>query len=165
MDIASSSIIATFLQWPIDWPLFGLAASLFALESYSFGSTRSSSVAIAFPLAFLAMLWLPTAFLFNMVMPQLIEPVPQSALFALVFIGFYFLVHRVIFAYGSGSSDILRSLISGVATAIIIIVFWIQTPGLRDLWQFGPQIQMVFGESLRVWWLTGVFAALAYTRG
>jgi hypothetical protein len=164
MDIPTSTV-AMFLDWPMDWPILGLIAAILALESFASGSTRTSAISVAFPLAFLVVMWLPTTFLFNTIMPQLAQVEAQSAVFALVFIGMFLIVHRMIFSFGSGGGDVPQAIISGVATTVIIAVFWIQAPGLKELWQFGPQIQDIFGESLRAWWLAGAFAALAYTRG
>jgi len=164
MDIPTSTV-ALFSGWPVDWPILGLIAALLSLESFSSGSTRTSSISIAFPLTSIIFQWLPGTFLASAVMTQLTTPGAQSALFGLVFIGMYFVIHRMIFAFGSGSGDVPQSLISGIATTIIMVVFWIQTPGLKELWQLGPQVQLVFNESVRAWWLIGAFAALAYTRG
>src|SRR5262249_39920484 len=147
-------------DWSVDWPILGLIAALLSLESFSSGSTRTSSISIAFPIAWIIFQWLPATFLFATVLGQLATPQAQGAVFGLVFIGVYFVVHRMLFAFGSGSGDVPQALIAGIATTVIVLVFWIQTPGLKELWQFGSQVQLVFNESVRAWWLIGAFAAL-----
>jgi hypothetical protein len=164
MDIPTSTV-ALLSGFSADWPILGLIAALLSLESFSSGSTRTSSVSIAFPIAAILFQWVPTTFLVSAVMTQLSTPAAQSAAFGLLFIAMYFIINRMIYAYGSGGGDVPQALISGIATTIIMTVFWIQTPGLKDLWHFGPQIQLVFNESVRAWWLLGSFAVLAYTRG
>jgi hypothetical protein len=163
--VIPTSTVALLSGWPIDWPILGLIAALLALECFSSGSTRTSTIALAFPLTSIIFAWLPNTFLINALMHQLTTPEALSAFFGLIFIGFYFLIHRMLFAFGSGGGDVPQALISGVATTAIVIVFWIQTPGLKDLWQLGPQVQLVFNEFVRAWWLLGAFAVLAYTRG
>lgn len=164
MDVPTSTV-AMFSTWPMDWPILGLIAAILALEAFSSGSTRTSSISIAMPLAFLVVSWLPVTFLFSSVMPLLSDTNSQSAVFALVFVGMFLIVHRMLFSFGSGGGDVPQAIISGVATTIVIVVFWLQVPGLKELWPFGEQVHLIFGESLRVWWLAGAFAALAYTRG
>jgi hypothetical protein len=164
MDFPTSTV-ALFSGWPVEWPIFGLIAALLSLESFSSGSTRTSSISIAFPLTFIIFQWLPNTFLLSTIMLQLTTPAALSAVFGIIFIGMYFVIHRLLFAFGSGGGDVPQSLISGFATTVILIVFWIQTPGLKELWSFNSQVQLVFNESVRVWWLAGAFAALAYTRG
>ncbi len=162
---SSTDALGMFLNWPVDWPIIGLIAALLALEAFSSGSVRTSTISISFPLTFLIMQWLPNTFLFSSAMEQLTSKEAQSAVFGLIFIGMYFMIHRMIFSFGSAGGDVPEAVISGVATAIILVIIWIQTPGLKDLWQFHSQVQLVFNETVRVWWLIGAFAALAYTRG
>lgn len=164
MDIPASTA-ALFGGWPIDWPILGLIAALLSLESFSSGSTRTSTISIAFPITFLIFQWLPNTFIANTVMNQLVTPAALSAVFGILFIALYFVIHRMLFSFGSSGGDVPQALISGVATTIILTVFWIQTPGLMNLWHLGPQVQLVFNETVRAWWLLGAFAVLAYTRG
>jgi hypothetical protein len=164
MDIPTSTV-ALLSGWSVDWPILGLIAALFALESFSSGSTRTSSISIAFPITFIIYQWLPNTFLLATVFEQLTTPAAKGALFGLLFIAIYFVVHRMLFSFGSSGGDVPQALISGIATTVIVLVFWIQTPGLMDLWHFGSQVQLVFNESVRTWWLLACFATLAYTRG
>jgi len=171
MDLPTTSVAlvstttALLSAWPVDWPILGLIAALLSLESFSSGSTRTSAISIAAPISWVVYQWLSSTFLFTAVMSQLTTVSAQSAVFGLIFIAMYFIVHRMIFSFGSGGGDVPQSLIAGFATTIILLIFWLQTPPLLELWKFGPQVQLIFNESVRAWWLAGAFAALAYTRG
>jgi hypothetical protein len=164
MDLGTSSA-ALFGGLPADWPILILVAAILSLESFSSGSTRTNAISIAFPITSTLFWWLPSTFLAAAVMSQLTTTPALSAIFGLLFIGIYFVIHRMIFSFGSSGGDVPQAMISGIATTIIIVVFWLQTPGLSDLWRFGDQVQLVFNESVRAWWLIGALATLAYTRG
>ena len=164
MDLATSTF-AQLSQWPMDWALLGIFAALLALESFSSGSTRTSTVSLAFPISFVIAGWLPTTFITNTVVQHVSTPLLQAGLFLVVFSGIFFVIYRMIFSFGSAGGSVVNSILHGLSATIIVIVFWIQTPGLKELWQFGPQVQLVFGEAFRAWWLAGSFAVLAYTRG
>jgi hypothetical protein len=160
-----TSTVALLSGWSMDWPLLGIIAMLLSLECFSAGSTRTSTISIAFPLTAILFSWLPHTFLIASFMSQLGTPVAEAALFGLILIGAYFAIHRIIFAFGSGGGDVPRSVVSGVAATIILVIFWLQTPGLNEIWQFSAQVQLIFGEQAKAWWLIGTFAILAYTRG
>ena len=164
MDLATSTL-TQFSQWPMDWALLGIFAALLALESFSSGSTRTSAISLAFPIAFVITGWLPATFGTNVLAEHISTPYLQASLFTIVLIGIYVVIHRMIYSFGSAGGSVVNSILHGLSTALIIMVFWIQTPGLKDLWVFSPQIQLIFGEAYRAWWLAGSFAALAYTRG
>jgi hypothetical protein len=164
MDVSTTSM-AIINGWPIDWPILGLVAAILGLESFSSGSTRTSTISIAMPITFIITAWLPSTFLITAVMSQLTSPQALAAIFGLVFIAVYFVIHRMLFSFGSSGGDVPQALISGIATTIIVLIFWIQTPGLEEMWTFGTHVQLIFNESVRAWWLMGAFAALAYTRG
>ena len=76
---------------------------------------------------------------------------------------FFFVIHRSIFAFSNGLAP-LQALITGIASAIVLVVIWLQVPGLEAVWAFGSQVQAVFGEAYRFWWLAGSYIALAVVR-
>ena len=137
MEFASTTV-AEFLMWPMDWPLLGLLAALLSLESFSSGSTRTSAISIAFPLSFIVLGWLPHTFGISFIVDAISDPLSEAGLFLVIFVALYTAIHRMIFSFGSAGGSVVYALIHGAATAVIIAVFWIQTPGLQDLWQFGP---------------------------
>ena len=163
MDIASSTL-ALFAAWPADWVILSGIAALFALECFKYGSNRTSAIAIAMPVCFLIAQWLPTTFITDTVARELVQPIYLASMFAVVFVGVYLLAYRMVFSFNSTGS-VLQALLCGGAAAVIIVVVWIQTPGLKDLWQFSPQITYLFVESYRAWWLVGGYVALAFALG
>ena len=76
----------------------------------------------------------------------------------------YILVGSIGISYGSESGRPLQAALGGIAAAAIIIVVWMGMPVLNDLWNFGTQVQSIFGEAYRFWWLIGSYAALAFVR-
>ncbi len=167
MLLATTSLpsLALFLQWPIDWIILAVIAAILTLESFKSGSARTSALSMTLPISFLISQWLPNTFVVGTVVQQLTQPIMFAGVFIIVFIGIFFLLYRILFSYGSGGGGIMQALICGIATTIILVVFWIQTPGIREMWRFGPQVQFLFGQEFRAWWVTASFIALAFARG
>ena len=158
MDFAS--ILA---QWPIDWILIGAFAAFAALDGIRSGPTRAAALMLSLPAALLLVANLPDAIFLGPVAAQLTTPLAQAGLFAIVTAVLFFVIHRVIFTFSNGLPP-LQALIAGFAAVIVLVVIWLQVPGLEVVWNFGDQVQAVFGEAYRFWWLAASYIALAAVR-
>lgn len=162
MDLQSFSSIVN--QWPIDWILIGAFAAFAALDAIRSGPTRATALMLSLPAALLLIDKLPDAIFLGPVAAQFTTPLAQAGLFAVVTVAFFFVIHRVIFTFSNGLAP-LQALIAGIAAAIVLVVIWLQVPGLEAVWNFGDQVQAVFGEAYRFWWLAASYIALAAVRG
>ena len=161
MDVASLSSI--FTHWPTDWILIGAFAAFAALDAIRSGPTRATALMLSLPAALLLIDKLPDAVFLGSLSAQLVSPLAQAGLFAVVTAVLFFIIHRVIFAF-SNNLPPLQALIAGLAAVIVLVVIWLQVPGLEAVWDFGDQVRAVFGEAYRFWWLAASYIALATVR-
>lgn len=150
-------------QWPIDWILIGAFAAFAALDGIRKGPARATALMLSLPAALLLVAKLPAAVFLGPVATQLTTPLAQAGLFAIVTVVLFFVIHRVIFTFSNGLAP-LQALIAGLAAAIVLVVIWLQVPGLEAVWNFGDQVRAVFGEAYRFWWLAASYIALAAVR-
>ena len=151
-------------NWPTDWIILGALAVFIAAECWRSGSNRAASLALALPFSFLAMQALGHAAFLGSILLRSQAPIAEAITF-LGLIGLaYFFVHRILGFFSDSSGAPVQSLIAGIATAILLVVFWLQVPALASLWHFGPQVQAVFADQYRFWWMIGAYFALAYAR-
>ena len=162
MDAGSFSGILANL--PTDWILLGVLAVITALDVLRSGSTRAATVAIVAPLTLLVTATLPGAVIAGPVSQQFTQPAAEALLFGVIFIILFLFVYRILNTF-SENGGVVQASITGVAAVAVLVVVWLQVPALQSLWQFGPQVQMVFGESYRFWWLVAAYAGLAFVRG
>ena len=161
MDI--SSLFAVLTHWPVDWILIGAFAAFSALDAMRSGPTRATSLMLSLPAALLLVANLPDALFVGTLVAQFTTPLAQAGVFAVVTVALYFVIHRVIFTFSNGLPPI-QSFIAGLAAAIVLVVIWLQVPGLESVWDFGDQVRAVFSEAYRFWWLAGSYIALAVVR-
>ncbi len=167
MDPATDYVLLTtdfFSNIPLDWVIIGGFALLAALDCVRSGVRRVSQVALAFPLAALLMQSLPQAFILGEAAAQFTTPLMQALLLGFVFAVLYVLIGRVGISWGSEAGQTIQAALAGVAAAGVVATMWVATPALDSLWHFGPQVQEIFGEAYRFWWLLGAYGALAYIR-
>lgn len=161
MDWGAFSTISS--HWPTDWITIGAFAAFVALDSLRNGPARAASVALALPATLLLVGALPQALFLASFSLQFETPVGQLIIFAIVFGLLFFAIHRVVFNF-SESRGPLQALMAGLAAAVILVVVWLQVPALQSVWDFGPQVEAVFGETYRFWWLVASYVALVFTR-
>ncbi len=162
MNLTSLSTLVT--QWPTDWIIIGAFAAVVALDTLRAGSSRAAAFSLASLLSVTAFGELsqttPTASFIG----QFSAPIAQMVLFGIVLAILFLFMSRVVGLWGNSSEGPIQALIAGVACAGIVASVWLQVPTLDTIWHFGPQVQLIFGASYRLWWLIGGAAALAYVR-
>ncbi len=149
---------------PTDWIILGGLALAAALSAVRSGSERICTLALALPGAVLLLSALPTAAILGPIAKQFSTPVLQAALFGVLLAVMYMLVSRIGLSYNGGSGQTIQAGIAGLAFVVILVTISLATPALGSIWTFGPQVQGVFGETYRLWWLIGGYAALAFSR-
>ena len=165
MDFSSGySLVANALaHWPTDWIVLGAAAALLSLDALRSGPARAATLALVLPAALLLMQLLPRAAFVGSVIAGFDNAFKDLIIFSVISVLLYIVIHKIIFSF-SDSDGPLPALIAGVSAAIVLIVVWLQVPALGTLWHFGPQVQAVFAESYRFWWLLVAYAGLAFAR-
>ena len=164
MGMSTASISAFFLHVPTDWIIIGAFAIIVALDTIRSGSNRAVSLTLALPVALFVQESLSHAVLLGAALQQLTVAHADAIVFAVILVAVYLLTHRIIGFYSDSSGAPLSAVIVGVACAIIATLVWLQTPALFSLWNFGPNVQTIFGEAYRFWWLAGAYLALAFAR-
>lgn len=158
------SIIGFFVSIPVDWMIIGGFALLAALDCVRSGARRVSQITLAFPLAALLMQSLPQAYLLGDIASQFSTPLMQVLILGLLFVTLYLFLGRIGLSWGGEEGLTIQAAIAGVAAAAMVATMWVATPSLQSLWHFGPQVQEIFGETYRFWWLIASYAALAFVR-
>ncbi len=161
MDISSLSSI--FTHWPTDWILIGAFTAFAALDAMRSGPTRATALMLSLPTALFLIDKLPDAVFLGALSAQLVSPLAQAGVFVIVTVALFFVIHRVMFTFSNGLPPI-QALIAGIAATIVLVIVWLQVPGLDSVWHFGGQVQAVFSEAYRFWWLLASYFALAFVR-
>lgn len=158
------SISSVYASIPTDWLLIGLFAIFAAFDCLHSGARRACTVAVAFPVTTFLVIILPQTIILNTLLAQFANPFLDIIIFGALFAALYILIARFDFAWGNDSGQAIQAALAGVAATIIVVTFWVATPALNDLWQFGVQVQTIFGEAYRFWWIIGSYAALGFVR-
>ncbi len=161
MDFNALETLTT--QWPTDWIIIGAFAAFMALDALRSGSTRAAALMLSLPAALLVTNALQGSFFLGPLSAQFTAPNAQAGIFVAIAIFLYLAVHRAIFSF-SDSGGVVQALIAGLAVAVVFVVVWLQVPALQSVWQLGPQVQAVFSETYRFWWLIASYVALAFVR-
>lgn len=162
MDL--SGIGNFFAYIPLDWIIIAALAILLAFDCLRSGTKRVIALSLAFPLAYLLFASISSARFLSSLSAQSASPMLQSLLFGAILVGMYFMMRRISSGYGRSEIALAQSAIASLAASAIVIVIWLQVPALQSIWHFGPQIQAVFGEAYKFWWLLAAYAALAFVR-
>ncbi|MDO8552176.1 MAG: hypothetical protein Q7S01_01450 [bacterium] len=160
-----SSISNFFAYVPTDWIIIVALAVIASFDAIRSGMGRQVALALSLPVALLFSTSLQSAKFLSGILPQIGTPILKAAFFGVLFVVAYFLIRRMTESYGSGSGAVIQAVVAGVATTAIIVIIWLQVPELQAIWNFGPQVQAVFAEAYRFWWLLGSYVALAFVRG
>ena len=151
-----------FSHIPTDWIVIIAFAILIAFDAVRSGTGRACALALSLPVTLFLISEIPHAKVLSGIASQFGTPTLKAVLFGIVFVVAYILVRRMSAAYRNNNGASIQAVIAGVATAAVLVVVWLQVPELQSVWHFGAQVQAVFGEAYRFWWVMGAFAALAF---
>jgi len=150
---------------PLDWVVIIVFALIMSADALRGGPSRATALALALPLTLLVASALPDARLLGSIASQLNTPLIAALLHGILLVIVFICMYRITDTYGADSSHPIQAVFSGIAVAVIAVVVWLQIPALDSVWHFGPQIQAIFGDVYRFWWLLIGFIALAFARG
>jgi hypothetical protein len=148
---------------PVDWLIIILAGLLISGEALYAGSRHASALSLSIPIASLMFAAISRAAYLGQMLQKFSTPAEQAILFAIIAVIIFICTDRILSSFGNYGTP-LFAVISGIAATIVLAVFWIQIPALQSVWHFGTQIQSVFGDQYRFWWLLGSYIALAFAR-
>lgn len=160
-----AALMSVFSNIPLDWVVIAVFAFIMAADALRGGPSRATALALALPLTLLVAGALPDARLMGGIASQLTSPLLSVIFDGILLVIVFICMYRITDTYSADSAHPIQALFSGVAVAAIAVVVWLQIPALDSVWHFGPQIQALFGEVYRFWWLLIAYIALAFARG
>lgn len=134
------------------------------IDAMRSGTARAATLAVVFPLTFFFSGILSHVAILGPMTAKITAPFMQAAIFGLLFAVLFFLVYRIMYAFGGSGSMPFASVVASLAATIITLVVWLQVPALQSVWHFGPQIQAVFGVAYAFWWLIAAYLLMAFVR-
>lgn len=162
---AVGSLQAIAGNLPLDWLVLGAVVIVIALDALRSGLGRAISIALALPIAHFFFLLADSTFLAS-AEGLFSTPFMHTAVFGVLFVGLYFLIRRMGLEYvDSGMGAPVQAILGGTGVAVVFACIWLQTPVLSDLRAVSEQVETIFNESVRLWWLLGAYIALAFARG
>ena len=160
------TLTSVFHSLPLDWVILGGIVVVIGIDSLRSGVGRACALAAALPIALLLHSLLTKAALIGSLGVLSGSTLAQALTFGGIVLLSYVLVRRMGLEYlDGGMGEPIQAVLAGGAVAILFNIIWLQVPALDTLWHVGPQIQAVFAENFRLWWLLGAYAALAFARG
>lgn len=158
------SLAGIYSSIPTDWLILGSITIFIAFDILRSGARRAVSAALALPIALMLFAAAENAVVVGDIARQFETPPLQAALIGILFVVLYVLIGRMGLTWGGEAGQTIQAALGGVALTAIATTFWVAIPPLNSLWTFGPDVQLVFGESYRFFWLIGSYAALAFVR-
>lgn len=149
----------------MDWILLGGCVLGLTLDAMRGGTSRATALTLAISITLLLSTYIEKAFFFSTLGETLSTPLSQGLLILGLFVVLFIFMYRIIDSFGFDGQGAFPAFLAGLAATAVLTVFWLQTPILDSVWHFGPQIQGIFAEAYRFWWLMAAYLALAAARG
>ena len=145
---------------PLDAIVIGVFTLVIVIASLKWGTQVAAALAFSAPLAVFTFNAVPhTAYISGFV-GAFSAGLAAAGLFCALFVAFWLLAFRVIGSYGMTGAYPMQACLGGIAAATVVLVFWFQIPALDTLWHFGSQVQALFAEGYRLFWLIPAFLTL-----
>lgn len=155
-----------FTSIPLDWFIIGGIVVILAIDSLRSGIARAISLALSAALASFLFSLFDTALFLKDIAALNASPMAQAIIFIVLIIACFMLLRRMgIEHYESGVGEPVQAILAAVAATAVLILVWVHSPELQGLYEFSGQIQSIFSDAYRFWWILGSFATLTFVRG
>jgi hypothetical protein len=157
------SFASSFAGVPLDALVILGIIAIITLYSSRAGILPAISLSLALPLALsLVPLLASTAFL-GAIASSANNETLQAGVFIAAAVIFTMLIQRTVSSFDD-TSGFRRALMAGTASAIVLTVVWLRVPALASLWDFGSQVEAIFGAGYALWWLIAAYVVLGFAR-
>ncbi len=160
-----SPISAALSVLPFDWLIIALTFFLITIATMLIGPHYGTTLSLSLPISTFLFQQVQHTFILDQIAKQFATPAPQIAIFLIILTLVCVCMYRILSNLFSPSAYPIQAILTGLATTITLVVFFVQPP-LFDIpwWHFGAYVQKIFGESYRFWWLLGSYVAFAFAR-
>jgi hypothetical protein len=159
-----SDVIAFLGHVSPGWIVLLALAALAFFDSIRGGTARTTALALAFPLSYVLLQFIPSALFMGDIAKQFSSSVAQGVLAAIVLGVSFVLLYRLTDNFAS-DTGFLQALTGALGLMIMTALFWQLIPAFNTLWSPGAQFAAIFTEAYRLWWLLGSTVLLAVSRG
>ena len=149
---------------PLDWVVLALFAVVVTIITLRFGTQYAVAFSLAAPLTIFIYNALPWTAFIGSYTTNLVNPSIQGAVAGGMFVGLGTLIFRMMPRNLLAGAFPIQAIISGIATAIVLVVALLQLPALQVFVPLSPLIHTIFGPSYNIFWMLAAYAALAFSR-
>ncbi len=157
------SLTGFFTGGSLDWFILAGCAGVLALDAVRSGPARAAALALSLPVALFLSQAITKAVLLGTFAAQFATPAGQLTVLAVVFVLAYICTYKMIASFSNGVGA-LEALIAGLGATVVLVVVFLEITALGAIWQFGDQVQAIFGAAYRFWWLIAAYLGLAFVR-
>lgn len=164
MDLSSVTqlITSVYESISVDWIIFGGVALFLSFDALRAGPSRITALALALPIALLLSESIRSAAYIGAYVDSSSAGI-QTGVFIALTAGLFIALYRIV-DYGADSMRPIQAVIAGLASAVVVIIVFLQLPDSTVPWSFGEAFLAVFGDAYRLYWLLGAYFALATAR-
>ena len=149
---------------PMDWVVLALFAVVVTIITLRFGTQYAVAFSLAAPLTIFVYSSLPWLAFVGSYTSQLVIPSLQAAVVGGIMVAMFVLIFRMIPRNLLTGSLPIQAILSGIATAVVLVVALLQLPALQTFLPLSPLIHTIFGPSYNIFWMLAAYAALAFSR-
>lgn len=155
------SVFSAVASLATDWFIVGGLLMLIFFDVLRAGSGRVIALTLACLATYFVLdVFAQTRFIGSVALDGFAHVVFIVILFALS----YILMRRLTVSYGDIGDSVLTSLFTAAAAVVCFLSFWILTPALSNIWQFGGFFQTLFSSSFSLFWILGSMFVMALSR-
>lgn len=146
---------------PLDWIVIVAFFIIVSADALRAGSRRAATLSLSLPVTAYLFKLVPQTILLGSLSASFKSNIEQVVFFIIIEVVLFVCIHQM-FAMYDGYTSLFSAAISGFAATVVVIAVWVQVPILASLWNFGPHVQHIFGNSYSLLWFVFAYFCLAY---